>query len=186
MKDLSSRSKLILSVLVLLVAGVGSLLGFTDLGGSASGSSDGASASSLAPAPSSGVPKPGPPTSSAPQPSAPSSGSAVSGAAGQTAGPRGVTPVPIPPKAYDTLAEIDNGGWPDSANAPGTKGGLTWQNRGGDLPRESPSGDRITYQEWDVNPKPRGQGRDAERIVTGSDGSAWYTGDHYTSFIRMR
>ena len=162
MKDLSQRSKLIMSVLVLLVVGLGSLLGFESLGGS---TPDAATT----------------PTSAALSPAAGSSAGA-----GETAGPRGIVPVPIPPRAYDTLAEIDAGGWPDSADAPGTKGGISWQNRGGDLPKADASGVRISYQEWDVNPKRRGQSRDAERIVTGSDGSAWYTGDHYTSFIRMR
>ncbi len=92
----------------------------------------------------------------------------------------------VPDRAYNTLREIDAGRWPDSANAPGTKGGDQWMNRGGSLPRSDSSGKQISYQEWDVNPKRRGQTRDAERIVTGSDGSAYYTGDHYQTFTRMR
>ena len=32
----------------------------------------------------------------------------------------------------------------------------------------------------------RGQSRDAERIITGSDGSAYYTADHYVSFVVIR
>ncbi|MEU7143062.1 ribonuclease domain-containing protein [Nocardia sp. NPDC046473] len=92
----------------------------------------------------------------------------------------------VPAHAYDTLAEIDAGRWPDSANAPGTKGGDRWMNRGGTLAAKDAAGKPITYQEWDVNPKQRGRSRDAERIVTGSDGSAWYTGDHYETFTRMR
>ncbi|MGW4327647.1 ribonuclease domain-containing protein [Nocardia sp. NPDC004573] len=92
----------------------------------------------------------------------------------------------VPERAYVTLREIDAGRWPDSANAPGTKGGERWQNRGRDLPTTDGSGKPIAYQEWDVNPKQPGRSRDAERIVTGSDGSAWYTGDHYQTFTRMR
>ncbi|MFB8274044.1 ribonuclease domain-containing protein [Nocardia colli] len=92
----------------------------------------------------------------------------------------------VPGKAYDTLREIDAGRWPDSANAPGTKGGDRWMNRAGTLAAKDGAGKPITYQEWDVNPKQRGRSRDAERIVTGSDGSAWYTGDHYETFTRMR
>ncbi|MFI5720909.1 ribonuclease domain-containing protein [Nocardia sp. NPDC051750] len=92
----------------------------------------------------------------------------------------------VPERAYETLEEIDAGRWPDSANAPGTKGGITFRNREGRLPATDDSGKRVTYQEWDVNPKKPGQSRDAERIVTGSDGSAWYTGDHYDTFTRMR
>ena len=92
----------------------------------------------------------------------------------------------IPDHAWQTLEFIDAGDWPDAADAPGTKGGQSWRNRDGDLPRQDSSGTPITYREWDVNPKQRGQSRDAERIVTGSDGSAWYTADHYDSFERMR
>ncbi len=92
----------------------------------------------------------------------------------------------VPGHAYDTLTEIDAGRWPGSANAPGTKGGDQWMNRAGTLAKTDSSGKTISYQEWDVNPKKPGQSRDAERIVTGSDGSAYYTGDHYKTFTRMR
>jgi guanyl-specific ribonuclease Sa len=92
----------------------------------------------------------------------------------------------VPDRVYATLVEIDAGRWPDSANAPGTKGGDTWMNRAGALAAKDSAGKPITYQEWDVNPKQRNRSRDAERIVTGSDGSAWYTGDHYGTFTRMR
>ncbi|MGO9071466.1 ribonuclease domain-containing protein [Mycobacterium sp.] len=54
------------------------------------------------------------------------------------------------------------------------------------MPTTDGSGKPITYQEWDVNPKAPGQNRGNERIVTGSDGSAWYTPDHYGTFQRLR
>lgn len=92
----------------------------------------------------------------------------------------------VPERAYRTLEEIDAGRWPDSANAPGTKGGERFGNREDRLPDSDSAGRSITYREWDVNPKRPGRSRDAERIVTGSDGSAWYTGDHYETFTRMR
>jgi guanyl-specific ribonuclease Sa len=92
----------------------------------------------------------------------------------------------IPPNVQDTLKQIDAGKWPGSANAPGTKGGGSFENREGLLPTTDASGRPITYQEWDANPKVPGQGRDAQRIVTGSDGSAWYTDGHYGSFRRIR
>lgn len=95
-------------------------------------------------------------------------------------------PAGIPPYVLETLALIDAGDWPDAANAPGTKGGERFGNREQRLPKNSESGQRINYQEWDVNPKERDRGRDAERIVTGNDGSAWYTADHYDSFDRIR
>ncbi|MEU5763562.1 ribonuclease domain-containing protein [Nocardia sp. NPDC047648] len=117
---------------------------------------------------------------------------ATTAAASTATAPRGDSASPVtqasgvPERAYVTLREIDAGRWPGSANAPGTKGGERWQNRGGGLPAADGSGKLITYQEWDVNPKQSGRSRDAERIVTGSDGSAWYTGDHYKTFTRMR
>ncbi|MFF0542702.1 ribonuclease domain-containing protein [Nocardia thailandica] len=92
----------------------------------------------------------------------------------------------VPDRAYATLAEIDAGRWPDSANAPGTKGGEQWMNRDRTLPATDAAGKAVRYQEWDVNPKQRNRSRDAERIVTGSDGTAWYTADHYETFTRMR
>ena len=92
----------------------------------------------------------------------------------------------IPERARQTLKSIDAGRWPADAHSPGTHGGDRWMNRGGQLPRTDAKGATIQYKEWDVNPKMQGHTRDAERIVTGSDGSAWYTGDHYKTFTRMR
>ncbi|MFW0794183.1 ribonuclease domain-containing protein [Gordonia sp. CPCC 205515] len=91
-----------------------------------------------------------------------------------------------PARVTATLAHIDAGDWPAAAHAPGTKGGTTFRNNEGHLPRTDAHGAPITYREWDVNPKQPGQSRDAERIVTGSDGSAWYTDDHYQSFVMIR
>jgi len=53
------------------------------------------------------------------------------------------------------------------------------------LPRQDSHGAPITYREWDVNPY-TGANRGTERLVTGSDGSAWYTSDHYNTFARIR
>ena len=92
----------------------------------------------------------------------------------------------VPARVRTTLALIDAGKWPAAANAPGTHGGDVFRNNERQLPVTDASGARITYREWDVNPKRRGSGRDAERIVTGSDGSAWYTADHYRTFVVVR
>ncbi|MDH6677827.1 ribonuclease T1 [Rhodococcus sp. LBL1] len=90
----------------------------------------------------------------------------------------------VPQTAWATLAAIDAGRWPP-ADAPGTEGGRTFGNHEGRLPATA-GGQKVRYQEWDVNRKQSGRGRDAERIITGSDGSAWYTDDHYETFTRMR
>lgn len=36
-----------------------------------------------------------------------------------------------------------------------------------------------------LNPYVKGVDRGLERLVTGSDGSAYYTGDHYGSFLQF-
>ncbi|GAC47794.1 ribonuclease domain-containing protein [Gordonia aichiensis] len=91
----------------------------------------------------------------------------------------------VPPRVTRTLSLIDAGSWPP-ADSPGTKGGTNFGNFEGRLPKSTASGKRITYTEWDVNRREPGRGRDAERIVTGSDGSAWYTADHYNTFVEIR
>ncbi len=126
--------------------------------------------------------KPGATTKAAPSSSVPSSSAPSSSAVKTTQR----TNSDAPTRVLATLVEIDAGRWPDSANAPGTKGGITFRNSEGRLPAVGAGGGRVVYQEWDVNAKKNGQGRDAERIVTGNDGSAWYTLDHYDTFVRIR
>lgn len=68
----------------------------------------------------------------------------------------------------------------------GYEGGRVFTNRERIVPQSDNHGNRIDYQEWDVNPKIRGQNRGTERILTGSDGRAWYTNDHYQSFTEIK
>jgi ribonuclease T1 len=67
----------------------------------------------------------------------------------------------------------------------GFVGGRNFQNRENRLPKISNQGAKIKYQEWDVFEKQQGKNRGAERLVTGSDKSAWYTKNHYKSFVRI-
>ncbi len=79
-------------------------------------------------------------------------------------------------KAKDLLEAIQKR---EGKALPGYIGGRVFQNRERRLPR----GD---YREYDVNPKIRGRSRDAERIVIEQDsGRAYYTGDHYRTFIPL-
>lgn len=104
-----------------------------------------------------------------------------------SAGPAGsAAAAEAPARVLATLELIDAGDWPEAANAPGTRGGQTFRNNEGRLPATGADGARLRFQEWDVNPKERGRGRDAERIVTANDGSAWYTLDHYRTFVQIR
>jgi guanyl-specific ribonuclease Sa len=69
-------------------------------------------------------------------------------------------------------------------------GGREYRNLGLDngqiLPRTDAQGRAIRYREWDVNRKVPGRNRGAERLITGSDGRAYYTNDHYATFRRIR
>ncbi|GAA4456561.1 hypothetical protein GCM10023189_26020 [Nibrella saemangeumensis] len=88
----------------------------------------------------------------------------------------------IPAKVYEVLRYVRT-----NNRAPeGYVGGRRFGNFENHLPRLDVSGRRINYQEWDVNPKREGRNRGAERLVTGSDGRAWYTRDHYNSFVEVK
>ncbi len=92
----------------------------------------------------------------------------------------------VPAKVTTVLHHIDT-----IHKAPaGYEGGRAFHNEGhaGEqrLPQKDKVGNIISYQEWDVNPKVEGVNRGAERLVTGSDGSAYYTSDHYRTFTKVR
>ncbi|HEY5462759.1 MAG TPA: ribonuclease domain-containing protein [Hanamia sp.] len=88
----------------------------------------------------------------------------------------------IPQKVYDVLKYIRANHSPMD----GYVGGRVFSNREKIVPQEDENGNPIQYQEWDVNPKVQGQNRGTERILTGSDGRAWYTNDHYQSFTQIK
>lgn len=89
---------------------------------------------------------------------------------------RPFAPATPPQKAYDLLKQLEErGGIP----LPGYIGGRDFRNRERRLPRGY-------YREYDVNPRIRSQGRDAERIVIEQrTGKAYYTGDHYRTFAPL-
>jgi len=82
----------------------------------------------------------------------------------------------VPATAYEVLAAIQrNRGKPP----PGYVGGRTFMNR----ERRLPSG---RYREYDIYPLVSGGNRGAERLVVEQQsGKAYYTGDHYRTFIPM-
>lgn len=81
-----------------------------------------------------------------------------------------------PQKAYDLLVQLAGR---QGEPLPGYVGGREFQNRERRLPRG-------LYREYDVNPKRRGRPRDAERIVIDQkSGKAYYTPDHYRTFIPL-
>jgi len=90
--------------------------------------------------------------------------------------------VDVPERVMTVLKYID-----EHHSAPkGHEGGREFRNAEQRLPRRNARAEAIKYQEWDVNAKVPGRSRDAERLVTGSDGSAYYTADHYRTFTKIR
>jgi RHS repeat-associated protein len=96
----------------------------------------------------------------------------------------------IPNESLDVIGSIKKDGVIVQSGVQGPVGPMPFINDGRNggtiLPRSTSGGDPITYREWGTipgagNPKPGG-----ERIVTGSDGSIWYTPDHYQNFIRYQ
>ena len=95
-----------------------------------------------------------------------------------------VQPAPdnVPPQVRQTLAYIRQHGYAP----PGYVGGRVFGNYEGVLPRYNAKRKRIEYREWDVRAKAEGRNRGAERLVTGNDGRAWYTADHYRTFVEVK
>ncbi len=88
----------------------------------------------------------------------------------------------VPGHARETLVYIRKHGFAP----PSYVGGRVFGNYEGLLPRYNARRKRIEYREWDVRPKAEGRSRGAERLVTGSDGRAWYSSDHYRSFVEVK
>jgi len=91
----------------------------------------------------------------------------------------------IPKRATDVMSYVRQHG----TAPPGVQGGRSFANdgRGGGqvLPKKDSIGNPISYREWDVNPYQKGVNRGPERLVTGSDGKAYYTNDHYGTFTEV-
>ena len=88
----------------------------------------------------------------------------------------------IPDYVLKVLAYIDK----NNKAMPGYHGGGRFGNAERLLPQKDKAGKNISYREWDVLPLVPGKNRGAERMVTGSDKSAYYTIDHYVSFKKIR
>jgi len=88
----------------------------------------------------------------------------------------------VPAYARETLAYIRQHG--DAP--PGFVGGRVFGNYEGALPRFNQRRKRIAYREWDVHPRAEARNRGTERLITGNDGRAWFTADHYRSFVEIK
>ena len=95
-------------------------------------------------------------------------------------------PTPVPVEAMQILAHVRATG----QALPGYEGGRRFGNYASDgeqkLPVTDALGSRIHYREWDIHPRLTGQDRGPERLVTGSDGRAWFTANHYGTFTEVQ
>ncbi|HMV16067.1 MAG TPA: ribonuclease domain-containing protein [Chitinophagales bacterium] len=90
--------------------------------------------------------------------------------------------ISVPEKALKVLDFIKA-----NKKAPeGYVGGRHFGNYERRLPERDAAGNKVSYQEWDINPKVDGRNRGPQRLVTGNDGSAWYTPDHYQTFREIK
>jgi guanyl-specific ribonuclease Sa len=81
-----------------------------------------------------------------------------------------------PHKAYALLEALQRR---NGETLPGYVGGKVFQNRERRLPRGR-------YKEYDVNRRVPGRSRGAERLVIEQDtGKAYYTDDHYRTFLPL-
>nr|WP_238786017.1 VENN motif pre-toxin domain-containing protein [Gilliamella sp. ESL0254] len=93
----------------------------------------------------------------------------------------------LPNNVKNTFSQYEKNGWNGNFNGqtPGTNAGRIFKNSDNQLPKVDSNGNPITYREFDVNNRIQGQARDAERFVRGSNGSVYYTNNHYQTFIKI-
>lgn len=111
------------------------------------------------------------------------------GTTGLTVTPVTVARPPIiPQQSLVVIAEIREYGVIGQTGLKGPAVPTTFANDGGSgsgiLPSHSADGQPVTYWEWGTVPSPGSTG--GERIITGSNGSVWYTPDHYTTFVEVK
>lgn len=94
----------------------------------------------------------------------------------------------LPENVQESYKKYEDVNWNGNfENAtPGTSAGKKYKNRDGLLPGVDENGNAITYKRYDVNNLPEGaSSRDGHRFVRGSDGSVYYTSDHYKTFTKL-
>jgi guanyl-specific ribonuclease Sa len=94
----------------------------------------------------------------------------------------------LPDNALEMFGKYDKAGWNGTVpgQTPGTAAGSKYLNKDGKLPTMDSAGNSMTYKEFDVNNKLPNANRDAQRFLKGSDGSIYYTDDHYSTFIKIK
>lgn len=95
----------------------------------------------------------------------------------------------LPQNVQDAYRGYDGVGWQGNyrGQTPKTAAGKKFKNDDLFLPELDSSGNKISYKEYDVNNYIEGgTGRDSQRFVRGSDGSVYYTWNHYENFVKVK
>ena len=74
----------------------------------------------------------------------------------------------------------EQNGWRGQVSGGPSNAGRVYRNDSKLLPEDN------TYKEFDVNVRTPGASRDSIRFVSGSDGTVYYTNDHYQTFTRIK
>lgn len=95
-------------------------------------------------------------------------------------------PVESRKKAQEVIEHAKNKNGATKKNYKGNRG---FDNDGRDgtqiLPKTDANGNPVTYTEYDIHPHQKGVNRGDERVVMGTDGSSYYTDNHYYYFIKI-
>lgn len=94
----------------------------------------------------------------------------------------------LPSEAKECYDNYEKDNWNTTTDdMPGSsKAGGTWKNKKGQLPTKTEDGSDITYKEYDAQPSDDSGNRGTQRFVRGSDGSVYYTDDHYKTFYKVK
>jgi guanyl-specific ribonuclease Sa len=88
----------------------------------------------------------------------------------------------LPEDAQKALVEIESGTKRDNVRQP-----KFFENDGRGnterLPNRDENGKEIKYTEYTVNARESGQSLDGKRLIIGSDGRVYYTGDHFSTIM---
>jgi filamentous hemagglutinin len=93
----------------------------------------------------------------------------------------------LPDNVRESYEKYEESGWKGTRKdqSPKTNAGGEFKNMPPKLPKYDSNGRKIGYREYDVNSKRPNAPRDKERFVRGSDGSTYYTNDHYETFTKI-
>lgn len=94
----------------------------------------------------------------------------------------------LPKDAQECYNRYREDNWKTTSNdlAGGMKAGKKYKNKSKALPTKDSAGESISYKEYDAEYPNEDGNRGTKRFVRGSDGSTYYTDDHYKTFEKVQ